>query len=129
MYKYLNKNKKETIYNKTNHMDIKALKKIIREIIQSEIEPEERGGGVQARQKDMGMWHTEEGPMYQLKSEDKLGNLWHIKDEEKEKPPEMKKTPDNTPGEKGGETEVRPDLKKPEFPELEVPDVEQVKEK
>lgn len=64
-------------------MTFLKLRKIIREIVQSEIEPEPRGGGEQENQSSMGIWHSEKGPMYREKDK-KFPYLWHIKEKEDE---------------------------------------------
>ena len=112
-------------------MNIIELKQIIKEIIQTDLTPEKRGGGdmhkqqseitpeerggadIHRQEKCMGMWHTEEGPMYRHKTE-LFPYLWHIKSKD---PSEIKKDIDDT------KPIVKPVVKPVGMPELKKPEV------
>ena len=80
-------------------MNTKELKILIKEIVQSELQSDARGGGIQSNQKGMGMWHDEK-PFYHT-SRGEGDDLWHSGGEEKKgETGETKQTPENFPSSK-----------------------------
>ena len=66
-----------------NKIDLKRLiESIVKEIVQSEITPMERGGGIQANDNTTGMYGKDKGENSYFIKDKKFPYLWHLKGDE-----------------------------------------------
>lgn len=66
-----------------NKSDLKKLiERVVKEIVQSEITPQERGGGIQANDDTTGVYGKDKSPGSYFVKDKKFPYLWHLKGNE-----------------------------------------------
>lgn len=98
-----------------NHAFLKKLiESIVKEIVQADITPDERGGGIQANDNTTGIYGKDKSPGSYFKKSENFPYLWHLKGGELK----SKGKGDNENISQGAETIKAPDTHEPETPDV-----------